>query len=122
MDGSGLERPFLWIFTDGSLIIIRNHDPFGKFFDGIRWPPADDDCTQAVLIKNVPDGFCLAGEIGDWADATGERIRLGKSVNAMFAGTFPGGNRRPKDRTKDGLKGSDVSTNTFFDELREVRH
>ena len=90
MDGAGLERPFFRVFADGSLIVVGNHDPLGKFFDGIRWPPSDRDRVKAVLVQNVPDRFGLAREIRDRADAASERVRLGKSVDAMFVSALSG--------------------------------
>ena len=122
MDGAGLERPFFWIFTDGSLVVIGNHDPFGKFFDGIRWPPSNDDRAEPVLIEDIPDRLGLAREIGDRANRAGERVRLGKSVDAMFVSALPGCNRGPEHWTKYGLEGGDVSANAFFDQPGEIRH
>ena len=122
MDGAGLERPFFWIFTDGSLVVIGNHDPFGKFFDGIRRPPSHYNGSEIVLIKNVPDRLCLAREIGDCSDAAGDRIRLGKSVDAMFVRTFAGCDRSPEDWTKNRLEGGDVSANSFFDQPGQIGH
>src|SRR5438874_201176 len=122
MDGTELERPFFRVLAEGALIVVGNHDPFGKFFDGIRWPPSNDDRAEPVLIEDIPDRLGLAREIGDRANRAGERVRLGKSVDAMFVSTLAGCDRSPEDRTKNGLEGGYVSTNAFFDESAEIRH
>ena len=60
MNGAVFERPFLEVFTDSALIIVRNHYTVRKFFDGIGWPPSHHDRAKAVLIENIPDRLCLA--------------------------------------------------------------
>src|SRR5205814_4553821 len=122
MDGSGLERPFSRFLADCALIVVGNHDPLGEFLDGIGWPPSDDDRAEPVLIEDVPDGLGLAREVGDRADGAGDRVRLGKSVDAVFVSALPGCNRGPEHWTKYGLEGGDVSANAFFDESAEIRH
>src|SRR5438132_8256833 len=103
MDGTGLERPFFRVLADGGLIVVGNHDPLGEFLDWIRWPPSDRDSVEAVLVQDVPDRFGLAREVCDRADAASDRVRLGKSVDAMFVGALPGCDGGPEHRAEDGL-------------------
>ena len=43
-------------------------------------------------------------------------------MDAMLVSTLPSCDGRPEHGTKNGLEGSDVSANAFFDQTGEIRH
>jgi len=74
------------------------------------------------LVEDVPDGLGLAREIGDRADAAGDRIGLGKTEDAVFVRALASGDRRPERGAQRGLEGGDVTHDALFEEAREMGH
>ena len=113
-------RQFPW-FGQPRLEMIRDHHPVERLC-GMRGPPADYDAAVAGLIEDVPDRFGLAREQGDRTHTRTVGQRLGEAVNAVFVGTFTGGNGGPKHRAEDRVKSGDIAVDTPRHEPGQMGH
>ena len=112
VDGFRLERPLfriVGVVGVGLLVVVGDHHALGEGLGGIGGPPADGDGVFPLLVKDIPDGLGLAGEIGDGADAAGDGIRLGKAEDAVLVRALAGGDGSPQRGAERGLEGGDVA-------------
>ncbi len=124
MDGFRLERPFVGLVAAavGFLVVVGNHHAVAERLGGVGRPPADGDGVFPLLVEDIPDGLGLAREIGDRADAAGDRVRLGEAEDTMLVRALAGGDGGPERGAERGLEGGDVAHHAFFKKARKVGH